>query len=86
MSFATKTYLPVCYRLQNLGDSIDSAKLQEMFKPFGNILSCKVAIADDGNSKGYGFVQFDSEDAANSAIEKLNGSVIDDKELYERFH
>ncbi|CDP15322.1 unnamed protein product [Coffea canephora] len=68
--------------VKNLGDSIDSAKLQEMFKPFGNILSCKVAIADDGNSKGYGFVQFDSEDAANSAIEKLNGSVIDDKELF----
>ncbi|KAG1334119.1 polyadenylate-binding protein 7 [Cocos nucifera] len=36
----------------------------------------------DGKSKGYGFVQFDSEECANSAIEKLNGSVIDGKKIY----
>ncbi|KAL3536186.1 hypothetical protein ACH5RR_004647 [Cinchona calisaya] len=68
--------------VKNLGDSIDNAKLQEMFKPFGNILSCKVVISDDGKTKGYGFVQFESEDAANSAIEKLNGYVVDGKEMF----
>lgn len=70
---------------QNLGDSIDSAKLQDMFKPFGNILSCKIAMSEDGKSKGYGFVQFESDDSVNSAIDKLDGSVVEGKEMYELF-
>ncbi|KAM3250928.1 hypothetical protein P3L10_004998 [Capsicum annuum] len=32
---------------------------------------------DRSKSKGYGFVQFGSEDSANSAIEKLNGTMIE---------
>lgn len=56
-----------------------------MFKKFGNILSCKVATFDDGKSKGYGFVQFESEESAIAAIEKLNGSTVGDKPLYVLF-
>lgn len=48
-------------------------KLQETFQKFGNILSCKVVTSDDGKSKGYGFVQFETEASAKAAIEKLNG-------------
>ncbi|KAG2403102.1 Polyadenylate-binding protein [Vigna angularis] len=33
-------------------------------------------------SKGYGFVQFESEESANSAIENLNGSTVRDKQIY----
>ena len=53
-----------------------------MFEKFGNILSCKVVTMQDGKSKGYGFVQFDSEEREYSAIEKLNGSIIDGKKMY----
>ncbi|XP_010908819.1 polyadenylate-binding protein 7 isoform X2 [Elaeis guineensis] len=68
--------------VKNLPDSIDNVRLHEMFEKFGNILSCKVVTMQDGKSKGYGFVQFDSEERANSAIEKLNGSIIDGKKIY----
>lgn len=71
--------------LQNLCESIDNAKLQEMFQKFGNILSSKVVMSDNGKSKGYGFVQFESEDSANAAIEKLNGSSVGGKLMYETF-
>lgn len=67
--------------VKNLSDSIDNVKLHEIFSNFGTILSCKVAM-QDGQSKGHGFVQFDNQDSANSAIEKLNGTNIDGKELY----
>lgn len=53
-----------------------------MFQKFGNILSCKVVVTEDGKSKGYGFVQFESEEYANAAIEKLNGFIIDGKQMY----
>ncbi|KAK6130830.1 hypothetical protein DH2020_035428 [Rehmannia glutinosa] len=36
----------------------------------------------NGQSKGYGFVQFDTEEAAQNAIDKLNGMLINDKQVY----
>lgn len=68
--------------LQNLCESIDSVKLHEMFESFGNILSSKVATSEDGKSKGYGFVQFELGSSADAAIEKLNGSSVDGKQMY----
>ncbi|KAI8013427.1 Polyadenylate-binding protein 7 [Camellia lanceoleosa] len=68
--------------VKNLGESIDNGKLQEMFEKIGTILSCKVVMSDDGKSKGYGFVQFDSEESANTAIEKYNGFSIGGKQMY----
>lgn len=64
-----------------MSESINNAGLQDMFEKFGTIISCKVATFEDGKSKGYGFVQFEFEDSANAAIEKLNGSTIHDKQL-----
>lgn len=57
-----------------------------MFQKFGNILSCKIVTHEDGKSKGYGFVQFGSEESADAAIEKLNGIMAGEKQLYEHFH
>ncbi|KAF1880979.1 hypothetical protein Lal_00023009 [Lupinus albus] len=72
--------------VKNLAESIDNAGLEDLFKRFGNILSSKVVMSEDGKSKGYGFVQFESEESANAAIEKLKGSTVGDKHIYvERF-
>ncbi|GAB2227021.1 hypothetical protein Drorol1_Dr00008820 [Drosera rotundifolia] len=68
--------------VKNLCDSIDSAKLKEMFEFFGNVSSCKVSVTEDGKSKGYGFVQFVAEDSGNAAIEKLNGTTVGGKQIY----
>ncbi|KAK7396620.1 hypothetical protein VNO78_17753 [Psophocarpus tetragonolobus] len=68
--------------VKNLPESIDNAGLQDMFKKYGNVLSSKVVTSEDGRSKGYGFVQFESEEFSNVAIEKLNGSTVGDKQLY----
>ncbi|KAH0752508.1 hypothetical protein KY285_005656 [Solanum tuberosum] len=68
--------------IKNISDTIDNAKLQEMFQKFGNILSCKIVTHEDGKSKGYGFVQFGSEESADAAIEKLNGIMAGDKQMY----
>ncbi|CAK9142921.1 unnamed protein product [Ilex paraguariensis] len=36
----------------------------------------------NGQSKGYGFVQFDNAESAQSAIDKLNGMPLNDKQVY----
>ncbi|PPS15072.1 hypothetical protein GOBAR_AA05496 [Gossypium barbadense] len=63
--------------VKNLSESIDSVGLQELYQKFGNVISCKVATFEDGKSMGYGFVQFESEESANAAIEKLDNTMID---------
>ena len=71
--------------LQNLNESVDNAKLQELFQKFGNIVSCKVVMSEDTKSKGFGFVQFEHEESAHAAIEKLNESIFEGKQLYVFF-
>ena len=68
--------------LQNLDKAIDNKALHETFSTFGNILSCKIATDASGQSKGYGFVQYDNEESALKAIEKLNGMLLNDKQVY----
>ena len=68
--------------IKNLDKAIDHKALHDTFSTFGNILSCKVATDPSGQSKGYGFVQYDSEEAAQKAIEKLNGMLLNDKQVY----
>jgi len=67
---------------QNLDKTIDNKALYDTFSIFGNILSCKVAADPSGQSKGYGFVQFEQEESAQNAIEKLNGMCLNRKVVY----
>uniref|UniRef100_A0A1D1Y8B2 Polyadenylate-binding protein n=1 Tax=Anthurium amnicola TaxID=1678845 RepID=A0A1D1Y8B2_9ARAE len=68
--------------IKNLDKAIDNKALHDTFSVFGNILSCKIATDQSGQSKGYGFVQFDLEEAAQNAINKLNGMLLNDKQVF----
>lgn len=52
-----------------LDPSVDSMKLQDVFSTFGTIASCKVVTDDDGESRGFGFVQFENVESAQKALE-----------------
>ncbi|XP_037495543.1 polyadenylate-binding protein 4 [Jatropha curcas] len=68
--------------IKNLDKAIDNKALHDTFSAFGSILSCKVATDSLGQSLGYGFVQFDNEESAKNAIDKLNGMLLNDKQVY----
>ncbi|EEB06183.1 polyadenylate-binding protein [Schizosaccharomyces japonicus yFS275] len=72
--------------IKNLDPAIDNKALHDTFSAFGTILSCKVALDEYGNSKGYGFVHFASIDSANAAIEHVNGMLLNDKKVYVGHH
>ena len=68
--------------VKNLDKNIDNKALHDTFCLFGNILSCKVAQDPEGKSRGFGFVHFETEEAAKTAIEKLNGMKIGEKTVF----
>ena len=66
----------------NLPYTVTKAKLEELFSPFGTILDCSVVTDKfSGRSKGFGFVEYESDDAGRQAIEKLNGTDLDGRNI-----
>ncbi|WP_395627679.1 RNA recognition motif domain-containing protein [Daejeonella sp.] len=59
---------------------VDEKELREIFEKFGEPSAVKLIIdKQSGRSKGFGFVEMEDEEAAQKAIEALDGS-----ELYGR--
>lgn len=67
--------------VKNLDKTIDHKHLYDTFSMFGNILSCKVAMTDSGESRGYGFVHYADAESAQKAIRKVDGMVIAEKKV-----
>jgi RNA recognition motif-containing protein len=55
--------------------SASDEDLQKAFAAHGNVLSAKVVTdKETRRSRGFGFVEFETESEANAAIQALNGS------------
>ncbi len=66
----------------HLPRDLTDADLATAFAPFGNVLSAKVFIDKrTGESKGFGFVSYDTYESAVEAINGMNGFQIGPKRL-----
>ncbi|CAG2233966.1 PABPC [Mytilus edulis] len=65
-----------------LDKSIDNEALYDTFSAFGNILSCKIVCDKQHGSRGYGFIHFETEEAARNCIEKVNGMLLNGKKVF----
>lgn len=72
--------------IKNLDKSIDNKSLYDTFSAFGHILSCKIVTDEQGDSKGYGYVHFETRDAADQAIAKVNGMLLNGIKVYVGHH
>ena len=58
----------------NLSYDTTDSDLQNLFEPHGAVQSAQVIKdRDTGRSKGFGFVEMDSDQQAQAAIQALNG-------------
>jgi len=66
----------------NLSYSTTEANLSELFGAFGEVTSVTL-ITDrmSGRSKGFAFVEMAEQDAAQKAIDQLNGKEVDGRAL-----
>jgi len=66
----------------NLSYTLSDSDLRELFEEHGNVSSATVIVDKlNGRSKGFGFVEMPTDDEANKAIEKLNDSSHDGRNI-----
>ncbi|MBX9569806.1 MAG: RNA-binding protein [Candidatus Obscuribacterales bacterium] len=66
----------------NLAYSVDDATLRDLFKQFGDVVSCNIATdRESGRSRGFGFVDMQSQQEAESAIKGLNGTTLGGRQI-----
>ncbi|KAI9019170.1 hypothetical protein CLU79DRAFT_846894 [Phycomyces nitens] len=68
--------------VKNLDSAVGTKELHDTFAKYGNILSCKVVTDESDISKGYGFVHYETEQAADNAISNVNGLTLYGKVVY----
>uniref|UniRef100_A0A8D9E5L9 Protein elav n=1 Tax=Cacopsylla melanoneura TaxID=428564 RepID=A0A8D9E5L9_9HEMI len=59
--------------------------LNELFRSIGEIKSNKVILTSDGESKGFGFVEFHHLEDARKAVRLLNGLYLENKKIKVSF-
>ncbi len=66
----------------NLSFSMGEAELRQLFEQKGGVESVTVMRdTDTGRSRGFGFVEMSSDEAAQKAIAELNGFSVDGRNL-----
>jgi len=66
----------------NLAFGVTDSQLQEMFAPYGSVqLAQVITDRDTGRSKGFGFVEMNSDQEAQAAIAGMNGQMVDGRAL-----
>lgn len=68
--------------IKNLDTSVTLADIDSTFGTYGTIFSSKLAVDEAGNSRGYGYVQFDAKESAEKCLAdaaniRLNDKVIE---------
>merc|ERR1719247_2080043 len=75
-------YQGVNLYVKNLDENLDDETFRTAFDAYGQITSCKIMRADNGSSKGFGFVCYNSPEEATKAVTEMNGKILAAKPIY----
>jgi len=65
----------------HIPNSWDDNILRQHFEHFGSILSCRIQKDTEGRARGFGFISYDSPEAAQAAIAGMHGFPVEGKWL-----
>ena len=71
--------------VNNIPKEVTTKQLDELCQQFGPVLSCVVRTDKSGESLGYGYVQYDTEESAGRAVKALDNVEKWDSTLYAQF-
>ena len=55
--------------------------LKTIFSRFGRIVGCKISRDESGESKGFGFIEFEDKETCDEAYLKMDNVLIDDRRI-----
>jgi nucleolin len=68
--------------VRNINYSVSEQALQNLFQQAGTVYSVKIATdRESGESKGFGFIEMSSAEEAQNAINTLNNTYLEGKEI-----
>jgi len=62
--------------------AVTKEKLEEIFSAHGKITSSAIMTNEKGESKGFGFINYETAESAQAASDLLNGTTIGGKQIY----
>ncbi|MCL2382193.1 MAG: RNA-binding protein [Treponema sp.] len=66
----------------NLSYSTTEDSLKNLFSEFGTVAGAKIIFdRDSGSSKGFGFVEMETDEGASAAVTGTNGRELDGRQL-----
>jgi RNA recognition motif-containing protein len=66
----------------NLSKQVNDSQLNDLAVPYGKLISANVAVErNGGESKGFGFIEFATDDEARAAITGLDGRDVNGQAL-----
>jgi RNA recognition motif-containing protein len=66
----------------NLSYGLSEEELKELFENYGSVDSVKIIKdRETGRSKGFGFIEMPNDDEAKTAIEQLNDTEVQNRNL-----
>lgn len=68
--------------VKNLDPSYTNEQLSQKFSEFGKITSAVIMTNEKGESKGFGFVNYEKPEDAHAAVEALNNSMLEGRTVY----
>ncbi len=68
--------------VSNLSFNVQDEELRDYFASFGEVSSAKVITdRETGRSRGFGFVEMPDDTAAQNAIQQLDNSTVDGRQM-----
>lgn len=62
--------------VKNISTDVTAKSIDELFSKHGKVVSCSIRTDKNGKSLGYGYVQYENEESAVAAIEKLHETTV----------
>ncbi|MBY0357190.1 MAG: RNA-binding protein [Candidatus Obscuribacterales bacterium] len=66
----------------NLSYGVTDHSLGDLFSQYGEVVSCSIAKdRDTGRSRGFAFVEMQTQEQAEAAIQGLNGHTLENRQI-----
>ena len=72
--------------VKNLPKEMDQKGFSDLFSKYGAIKSAKLEVFQDGQSRCFGYIQFETVESAEKSIKELNNSNQHGKKIEVQHH